>query len=450
MAFKVTTSLPDFLDIAPIDAAAGEIVLPGSKSISIRALLLAALAPGATDLEGVLDSDDTAVMRQALAALGVSQTTRGAGQVRIVGARRFPKRQAELFLGNSGLSARTLLAALAFMDGHYRLSGVARMHERPIGDLVEALRDAGANIEYLEGQGFLPLKVGPAGARLPGPLHVRSGASSQYLTGLLQAGPLLSETAPLRIVLRGPLISKPYVLLTLDLMRRFGVAADGDPDATEPVFVVPQGARYQSPGIYRIEADASSASYFLALGALAAGPVRVVGLGRSSVQPDVSFATVLEKMGAKVEFGPDWIEASSPGVARGFRLRPVDQDFNHMPDSAMTVAILALFASGPSTLRNIGSWRVKETDRVAAMACELSKLGATVTAGSDFLRIAPPKRVASATIRTYDDHRMAMCFALAACGGNPVRILEPSCVGKTFPHYFDGLRSLLGSKKSPA
>ena len=439
---------PEFIDVGPIARAAGEIDLPGSKSISIRALLLGALAPGSTELEGILDSDDTDVMRGALAALGVPQSSRGPGHVRISGARRFPRREAELFLGNSGLSARTLLAALAFMDGHYRLAGIARMHERPIGELVDALRQAGADIEYLGAEGFLPLRVGPCRARPIGPLWVRSGASSQYLTGLLQSAPLLSDAAPLHIILEGALISRPYVLLTLDLMRRFGVSAEGDPDAAQPAFVVPRGARYHSPGTYRIEADASSASYFLALGALAGGPVRVRGLGRASIQPDASFAATLEKMGAKLESGVDWIQASSPGVATGFRLKPVNQDFNHMPDAAMTVAILALFASGPSVLRNIGSWRVKETDRIAAMACELSKLGASVTAGSDFLRIVPPLALGRATIRTYDDHRMAMCFALAACGGSPVRILEPDCVRKTFPQYFDNLRSLLSAAKT--
>ena len=438
---------PEFIDVGPIARAAGEIDLPGSKSISIRALLLGALAPGSTELEGILDSDDTDVMRGALAALGVPQSSRGPGHVRISGARRFPRREAELFLGNSGLSARTLLAALAFMDGHYRLAGIARMHERPIGELVDALRQAGADIEYLGAEGFLPLRVGPWRARPIEPLRVRSGASSQYLTGLLQSAPLLSEAAPLHIILEGALISRPYVLLTLDLMRRFGVSVEGDPDAAQPAFVVPRGARYHSPGTYHIEADASSASYFLALGALAGGPVRVRGLGRASIQPDASFAATLEKMGAKLESGVDWIQASSPGVAAGFRLKPVDQDFNHMPDAAMTVAILALFASGPSVLRNIGSWRVKETDRIAAMACELSKLGANVTVGSDFLRIIPPVAFRPATIRTYDDHRMAMCFALAACGGSPVRILEPDCVRKTFPQYFDNLRSLLSAAK---
>ena len=444
----MTPAAPEFIDVDPIARAAGEIDLPGSKSISIRALLLGALAPGSTELEGILDSDDTDVMRGALAALGVPQSSRGPGHVRISGARRFPRREAELFLGNSGLSARTLLAALAFMDGHYRLAGIARMHERPIGELVDALRQAGADIEYLGAEGFLPLRVGPWRARPNEPLRVRSGASSQYLTGLLQSAPLLSEAAPLHIILEGALISRPYVLLTLDLMRRFGVSVEGDPDAAQPAFVVPRGARYHSPGTYHIEADASSASYFLALGALAGGPVRVRGLGRASIQPDASFAATLEKMGAKLESGVDWIQASSPGVATGFRLKPVNQDFNHMPDAAMTVAILALFASGPSVLRNIGSWRVKETDRIAAMACELSKLGANVTVGSDFLRIIPPVAFRPATIRTYDDHRMAMCFALAACGGSPVRILEPDCVRKTFPQYFDNLRSLLSAAKT--
>ena len=433
----------DFLDLAPIRAARGEMRLPGSKSVSIRALLLSALSEGETILTGLLDSDDTRVMREALKACGVPLEDLGDAGLRVRGAPRLPLREADIFVGNSGLSIRTLVAVLAFMEGRYRLSGIPRMHERPIGDLVDALRPLGAQIGYQQKDGFPPLLIEPAQARAAQPVRVRGDASSQFLTGILQSAPLLAREQDLVVEVEGELISKPYIELSIALMRRFGVEVQrGTTAAGTPRFTVPAGARYRAPGAFAVEGDASSASYFLALGALAGGPVRVQGMGSASLQGDVRFAEVMAAMGAEVTQGQEWTEVRSPGLSAGFRPKAIDADFNHIPDAAMTVAVVALFADGPSMLRNIGSWRVKETDRIAAMAAELTKLGASVEAGPDYLRVVPPAAPHTAAIDTYDDHRMAMSFSLAACGGIPVRINDPGCVAKTFPDYFSRLAAL--------
>lgn len=432
-----------YLDLAPLRGASGVVQLPGSKSVSIRALLLAALAEGETRLTGLLDSDDTRVMRQALQACGVRLVDDGEQGLRVHGSARFPAKQAELFVGNSGLSIRTLVAVLAFMGGRYRLAGVPRMHERPIGDLVEALRPLGASIRYEQQQGFPPLSIEPASARVAGPVRVRGNASSQFLTGILQSAPLLAREHDLVVEVEGELISKPYIELSLELMRRFGVTVQTDSTPSgSPRFTVGAGARYRAPGVFAVEGDASSASYFLALGLLSGGPVRVQGMGSASLQGDKRFAEVMSAMGATVTQGQDWTEAASPGLAAGFRPQAINADFNHIPDAAMTAAVVAVFADGASVLRNIGSWRVKETDRIAAMATELTKLGATVEAGADFLRVVPPTNLRPATIDTYDDHRMAMSLSLAACGGVAVRISDPGCVAKTYPHYFAQLAAL--------
>jgi 3-phosphoshikimate 1-carboxyvinyltransferase len=416
------------LRLAPARRAAGTVRLPGSKSISNRVLLLAALARGETEVGGLLDADDTKVMREALSRLGVSfssNTVTGAG-----GA--FPVKAADLFLGNAGTAIRPLTAALAFCGGEYQLSGVPRMHERPIGDLVEALRAIGAKIDYLRTDGFPPLQVRPSQLRSEH-VTVRGDVSSQFLTALLMALPLSGKKSTIEV--QGELISKPYVEITLNVMRRFGVEVQRDGWSAFHL----SGDFYSSPKSIVVEGDASSASYFLAAGAIGGGPVRVEGVGRDSIQGDVRFTEVLERMGAKVSFGPDWIEASG-----GRPLRAIDMDLNHIPDAAMTAAAMALFADGPCTLRNIGSWRVKETDRIAAMATELRKLGAQVEEGADWLRITPPKvLLADQKIDTYDDHRMAMSFALAALGGVAVAINDPGCVAKTFPGFFDAWRKIL-------
>jgi 3-phosphoshikimate 1-carboxyvinyltransferase len=418
----------DSLELKPIRRAAGTVRLPGSKSISNRVLLLAALARGETEIGGLLDADDTRVMRTALSSLGIAFSGRkieGAGGP-------FPVKKAELFLGNAGTALRPLTAALAFSAGDYRLSGVPRMHERPIGDLVDALRRIGARVDYLGREGFPPLAVHPAAIRA-GAVEVRGDVSSQFLTALLMALPL--SGVPSRIAVEGELVSKPYVEITLNVMRRFGldVRREG-----WRAFHVP-GATYQSPGRILVEGDASSASYFLAAGALGGGPVRVEGVGRDSIQGDLHFTEVLERMGARVSLLEDAVEVSNPERA----LKPIDLDLNHIPDAAMTAAVMALFADGPSALRNIGSWRVKETDRIAAMATELRKLGAAVEEGPDWLRISPPGALLPGrSIDTYDDHRMAMSFSLVALGGVPVTINDPGCVAKTFPDYFRAFASI--------
>jgi len=416
----------DSLELKPARRAAGTVRLPGSKSISNRVLLLAALAEGETEVSGLLDADDTRVMRDALSALGVRFFH---GKVVGVGG-VFPVKQAELSLGNAGTAFRPLTAALALSGGEYRLSGVARMHERPIGDLVDALRAVGARIDYAGKDGFPPLAIHPAKINAS-VVKVRGDVSSQFVTALLMALPLLQKETTIEIA--GDLISKPYVEITLNVMRRFGVEVARDGWRS---FRIPS-AMYRSPGKIFVEGDASSASYFLAAGALGGGPVRVEGVGRSSIQGDVRFTEVLEKMGAKVTLEDDAIEVKGRG-----KLRAIDMDMNHIPDAAMTAAVLALFADGPSKLRNIGSWRVKETDRIAAMATELRKLGASVEEGRDYLSITPAPLKPNVAIDTYDDHRMAMSFSLVSLGGIPVRINDPSCVAKTFPDYFGALKSI--------
>jgi 3-phosphoshikimate 1-carboxyvinyltransferase len=426
-------SWPSVLAVAPIAHAEGSVELPGSKSISNRVLLLAALAAGSTELERLLDADDTRVMLAALGALGVA-IERDGNRVRIHGcAGVFPNRRADLDLGNAGTAMRPLTAALAFAGGHYRLDGVARMRERPIGDLVDALTALGARIDYLGTPGYPPLAIAPARSPASDRVQVRGDVSSQFVSGLLMAAPLIAPPQGLSIEVPGTLISQPYVTMTVKLMARFGVQVE----QRGQHFVVPRGT-YQSPGRLSVEGDASGASYFLALGAIAGGPVRVLGVGADSVQGDVAFADLLRAMGADVRVGPDWIEARTAGP-----LRAIDYDCTQIPDAAMTAALLGGFAHGRTRLTGIGSWRVKETDRIAAMATELRKLGAEVEEGADWIAVTGPARWREAAVDTYDDHRMAMCCALAAAGGQPVQVRDPGCVAKTFPEFFASLAGLV-------
>ncbi|MEO8134582.1 MAG: 3-phosphoshikimate 1-carboxyvinyltransferase [Betaproteobacteria bacterium] len=427
----------EFLDLPAAARAAGTVRLPGSKSISNRALLLAALADGETLLDGVLESDDTRIMLDALRILGVQWTAIGTDTYRLRGAGGiFPVKSADIFVGNSGTSARSLVAALAFSGGNFRVDGVSRMRERPIRDLVDALRQAGADIAYEAADGFAPLRIGPGAIATTKPLQVRGDVSSQFLTGLLQALPLTGDAA--NVAVAGELISKPYIAITLNLMARFGVHVERSGWAE---FRVPAGQRYRSPGRMRIEGDASSASYFLAAGAISGatggGPVRVDGVGAASIQGDVAFADALERMGARVARAEYSIEAGA-----GAPLHGIEIDCVAIPDAAMTLAIVALFAEGPTLLRGIGSWRVKETDRIAAMANELRKVGAEVDEGPDWLRVTPPARLQPASIATYDDHRMAMCFSLVTLGGVAIRINDPHCVRKTYPGYFSDFQHI--------
>jgi 3-phosphoshikimate 1-carboxyvinyltransferase len=419
----------DHLDLAPAARATGTVRVPGSKSISNRALLLAALATGETALGGLLDADDTERMFDALQRLGIGlnrtatlTTVTGCGGV-------FPVKDAELFLGNAGTVFRPLTAVLALSGGHYNLDGVARMQERPIGDLVDALVSLGADIRYLGKVGFPPLEIMPRSIKQSGRVAVKGEVSSQFLSALLMALPLAGGG---EVAVEGDLISRPYVGITIELMRRFGVAVERSGWRS---FRIAAGQRYRSPGSFDVEGDASSASYFLAAGALG-GPVRVEGVGGGSIQGDIGFVDALRQMGTRVSLGPNWIETQAP--AQG-RLAAYDGDCNEIPDAAMTLAVLGLFADGVTHLTNIASWRVKETDRIAAMATELRKLGATVEEGSDYIKVSPPRAyrlTPNAVIDTYDDHRMAMCFSLVALAGVPLRINDPGCVAKTFPDYF--------------
>ncbi|MBL8370720.1 MAG: bifunctional 3-phosphoshikimate 1-carboxyvinyltransferase/cytidylate kinase [Burkholderiaceae bacterium] len=430
-----------FLDLPPLDSAGGTVSLPGSKSISNRVLLLAALSQGVTVVEDLLDSDDTRVMLAALEQLGCHIERKGQEvSVTGIGGRR-PEHPVRLFLGNAGTAMRPLAAALAMLGGDFELSGVARMHERPIGDLVDALRQLGCRVDYVGQEGYPPLRIGHPVLQLDQPIRVRGDVSSQFLTALLLALPLVCAERAMVVEVIGELISKPYIDITLNLLHRFGITVERQGWER---FTIPAGSRYRSPGRIPVEADASSASYFIALGAIGGSdrPVRIEGVGEQSIQGDIRFVDAARRMGATVVGGPTWME-----ISRGsWPLRAIDLDCNAIPDAAMTLAVMALYADGPCTLRNIASWRVKETDRIAAMATELRKLGAMVDEGPDFLRVSPlPARDwRAASIHTYDDHRIAMCFSLAAF--NParlaVRIEDPKCVGKTFPDYFEAYFSV--------
>ena len=439
-----------FLDLPPLQTAAGSIDLPGSKSISNRVLLLAALSSGTTTVHDLLASDDTRVMLDALRQLGC-EVQEDASQARITGlGGRPPASCAPIFLGNAGTAMRPLTAALALLGGEYTLSGIARMHERPIGDLVDALRQLGCQIDYLGNDGYPPLRINQASGvpalSLDAPIRIRGDVSSQFLTALLMALPLVATQQDVHIEVVGELISKPYIHITLQLLERFGIVVQHD---NWQRFTIAAGSQYQSPGDIYVESDTSSASYFIAAGAIAAGAtgqngIKIRGVGIDSIQGDIRFVEAARAMGAHITGGSNWLE-----IQRGsWPLQAVDMDCNHIPDAAMTLAVMALYANGTTTLRNIASWRVKETDRIAAMTTELRKLGASVEEGADFIRVTPPATPAdwrAASIHTYDDHRVAMCFSLAAFNpaGLPVRIEDPKCVAKTFPDYFEALFSVV-------
>ena len=422
------------LRLEPIRRIEGVIALPGSKSLSNRVLLLAALAHGVTVAENLLDSDDVRVMVAALTRIGVTvEGDLAAARLVIHGlGGPLPGGEHTLFLGNAGTALRPLTAVLAAGKGRYVVDGVHRMRERPIGDLVDGLRQLGARIEYLGHEGYPPLRLDADGLR-GGRVVISGKTSSQFVSAILMAAPLARDTVTVEIADR--LVSRPYVDMTIALMERFGVTVDAPADRE---FRIPAGQGYRSPGKIMVEGDASSASYFLAGAAITGGKVRVEGVGRPSLQGDARFSEILERMGARVRWAPDAIEVQGSGEP----LRAVDADLESMPDAAMTLAVTALFADGPTTLRGIANWRFKETDRMAAMAAELGKLGGTCEVGADSLTVFPPPRIRSADIATYDDHRMAMAFSLAACGGEPITILDPGCVAKTFPDYFDQLARL--------
>jgi 3-phosphoshikimate 1-carboxyvinyltransferase len=414
--------------------ASGTIKLPGSKSISNRTLLLAAISKGVTEIRDLLVSDDTQRMLEALQTLGIKLERLSETDWRVHGCDgKFPNKGSaekpiDLFLGNAGTAFRPLTAVLALSNGYYYLHGVPRMHERPIGDLVDALHQMGCQIEYFGNNGFPPLKISSTNIDVSQPIQIRGDVSSQFLTALLMALPLTGKQATIEVI--GELISKPYIEITLNLMAKFGVNVTRE---GWQKFIIPTSNYYQSPGQYYVEGDASSASYFFAAGVIGNGPVLVEGVNKDSIQGDIKFTEVLNKMGSPTNWGNHHTIAkkSSP-------IKALDLDCNHIPDAAMTLAIMALFADGTTTLRNIASWRVKETDRISAMATELRKVGAIVEEGADYIKITPPaKLIPNAVIDTYDDHRMAMCFSLVSLGGVPITINDPKCVAKTFPNYFE-------------
>lgn len=435
----------EFLDIPALTEAGGTVRLPGSKSISNRVLLLAALSEGSTTVHDLLASDDTAVMLTALGQLGCTIEQNGSTAVIEGLGGQSATKQGRLYLGNAGTAMRPLTAALALLGGDFELSGVPRMHERPIGDLVDALRQLGCHIDYLGQEGFPPLRIQTGQLTLDAPIRVRGDVSSQFLTALLLALPLVA-TRKITLEVVGELISRPYIEITLKLLARFGIQIQRDGWQR---FTIPAGSSYRSPGDIHVEGDASSASYFIALGAIATpakgqNGMEIQGVGADSIQGDIHFVEAARQMGALIDSS-----ANSLTIRRGaWPLKAIDLDCNHIPDAAMTLAVMALYADGTTTLRNIASWRVKETDRIAAMACELRKLGAGVEEGADYLRITPPVQWHTAPIHTYDDHRVAMCFSLAAFNPArlPIRILDPKCVAKTFPDYFEILFSVTHSE----
>ena len=422
------------LRLKPLSRIHGEVNIPGSKSLSNRILLLSALAQGDTEVHNLLDSDDIRHMLGALSQLGVKYVLtehKTVCQMQGLGQVFQADRELELFLGNAGTAMRPLTAALCASYGKFKMTGEPRMYERPIGDLIDALTQAGAHVEYLKDKGYPPLLINAHGLA-GGEIDIQGNLSSQFLTAMLMASPLCQKDVSINVI--GELVSKPYIDITLDVMQRFGVQVENQQYQR---FVIRSGQAYRSPGRIMVEGDASSASYFLAAAAIAGGPVRVHGVGKASVQGDAKFAEVLEMMGAKVTWADEWIEVTGTGELHG-----VDIDLNHIPDAAMTIATTALFATGRTAIRNIYNWRVKETDRLAAMSTELRKLGATVEEGEDYLIIDPPQQIQSAAIDTYDDHRIAMCFSLAAFGAGAITINDPGCTSKTFPQYFELFQSL--------
>lgn len=425
------------LTLDPIAKVSGEVNVPGSKSLSNRALLLAALAEGETELTNLLDSEDIEHMLNALTKLGINYRLSEDKTQCVVqgnGGAFNVAEPLELFLGNAGTAMRPLCAALAASNLDTVLTGEPRMEERPIGDLVDALREADAEVTYLKNEGYPPLQI--KGKTLNGgEMSVDGSVSSQFLTALLMAAPLFSGDVTIRI--KGELVSKPYIDITLDTMAKFGVTVENDSYQT---FTVSADAKYVAPGKFMVEGDASSASYFLAAGAIKGGTVRVTGIGQNSIQGDIRFADVLEAMGAKVVWNDEYVEVT------GAPLKGVNMDMNHIPDAAMTIATTALFAEGPTTMTNIYNWRVKETDRLAAMATELQKLGAKVEEGHDYIKVWPTDSLKHAEIDTYNDHRIAMCFSLVALSDTPVTINDPGCTRKTFPDYFTRFKTLYSNQ----
>ncbi|GAX15231.1 3-phosphoshikimate 1-carboxyvinyltransferase [Fistulifera solaris] len=439
------TGVAETLTVAPIKSLDGTVTLPGSKSLSNRCLLLAALSEGTTRVDNLLDSDDIRYMLQALDTLQVPVEKHSSDSVTVTGQAGpinspTPDQTCELFLGNAGTAMRPLAAALCMGQGQFVLDGVPRMRERPIADLIDGLQQLGADVECVKETGCPPVTIRAKGLQ-GGKASISGKMSSQFLSSLLMAAPAVDGDVTISI--KDELISAPYVALTIGLMKKFGVNVqiDGDMEGT-PSFTIASTEKYVSPGSILVEGDASSASYFIAGAAITGGTVTVRGCGSDSVQGDVAFANVMEQMGATVTWAPESITVTRDASVR---LKGVDVDCGKIPDAAMTLAVAALFAEGPTTIRNVYSWRLKETERMKAIVAECTKLGATVEEFNDYCIIHPPagnKINDNVLIETYDDHRMAMTFSLAACGGVNVIINDPGCTAKTFPTYFEMLESI--------
>jgi 3-phosphoshikimate 1-carboxyvinyltransferase len=422
------------LELPKLTEAKGEVTIPGSKSLSNRILLLAALSEGTTHITNLLNSDDVNHMLTALSQLGVSYALsedRTECTLTGLGDKLAQGQNERLYLGNAGTAMRPLAAALCIGEGTFELTGEDRMFERPIGDLIDAMRPMGIDVDYLGEPGYPPLRIQATNLTATD-VEIDGSISSQFLTALLMMAPLLNQAFTIKV--KGELVSKPYIDITLNVMKQFGVDITNNDYQS---FTIPADQHYRSPGSIQVEGDASSASYFLAAGAIGGGPVRVHGTGTASVQGDARFADVLEQMGANVTWAENWIEVSANEP-----LKAVDLDLNHIPDAAMTIATAALFAEGTTAIRNIYNWRVKETDRIAAMATELRKLGAMVEEGHDYITITPPETVKPAAIDTYNDHRVAMCFSLASFATDGIVINDPKCTAKTFPDYFERLATI--------
>ena len=431
------------MEIRPCSSPLNAVVVPpGSKSITNRALLLAALGDGPTTLNGVLDAEDTQIMLNALRTLGLGiRRDTQLHRVEVIGRGGvYPVKDAEIYVGNSGTSARFLAAALCFSDGDYRLHGKPRMHERPIRNLVDALAQLGTDIRCENDNGCPPVQI--SGLRkntTPPNRHaaVSGSLSSQFLSALLMAAPLATAGSDVEIRLTGKLVSVPYVEMTLAMIRAFGV--DVETSGGLASFRFARNSVYQPQTDYQIEPDASAASYFFAAAAICGGTVRVPGLSRQSLQGDVAFVDCLEKMGCSVVFDGHSITVSrSPNSP----LRGISVDMNSFSDTAQTLGAVALFAEGPTEIRNVEHIRLKETDRIAAVAAELRKFGAVIDEQPDGLKITPPERISSAAVETYDDHRMAMSFAVVGLRQSGVVIRDPHCVEKTFPEFFTELDKL--------
>ena len=414
----------------------GCIKLPGSKSITNRVLLMAALGTGVTKLIDPLRSEDTDQMINALIKLGVSveEVNNDKKIIEIKGAEHnFPNKNTNLFLGNSGTTFRPLAAVLAMMRGDYYLSGIERMHERPIKDLVDALEQMGSSIRYEQNHGYPPITINNSSIEISEPIQIKGDISSQYLTALLIAGPISNNEFNIEVI--GDLISKPYIDITLKLLKKFNIFYNND---NWRLFSLKKDSVYRNPTKIFVEGDASSASYFFAAASLA-GSIEIKGVTKDSIQGDLKFLDIISKMGAKIEYKSDSIQVTKASGLKGLEIDCVE-----IPDAAMTLSIMAVFADKPTKLKNIGSWRVKETDRILAMDNELTKMGVEVSTTHDSMTIFPQKQLNdNISIKTYNDHRIAMCFSLFCLKNLNITIQDPNCVNKTYPDYFKDLKSVI-------